>query len=675
MQFYKLEVTLKKVEFEGSERERFEQENSYRKELKDMIQLKCNAFNEKELKNGRFIPVRVGGKLFITGIVCDSHFDVRKKAQDYLNALGLEYDDEKIEEGTLNMARSLFRMADREGFIEDEDDIIDEFELDRLIGSSRMGFTFGENMIEAGRKKEIYKKAESLLLNDTFAAELDRIYAGKAAAKAEGHPVHYMLFSDDVHTRKEVWQILLSALYQNGRILNKRYSYFDVSDFDNISLQGIEQLYKSAAGGAIIVRFDLKDDEESDTAGAERWAVINLCEIMRANTNKVLTIFAFPRECTSIKDMFYENLGHTSIVETREEYVTGAKAKDYLKRLAKAQGVSCDKILYGKLEEGKGYIAKELRDLFEDWYNVKLKTEVYPQYREITSAKSEIIKSSPKGSAYSRLSKMIGLENAKEVIQNALDYYKAQKLFRDKGMKTDHPAMHMAFTGSPGTAKTSVARLFAQILRENEILSKGHLIEAGRGDLVGKYVGWTATTIKKKFADADGGVLFIDEAYSLVDDRSGSFGDEAINTIVQEMENHRDSVVVIFAGYTKEMESFLSRNPGLRSRIAFHISFDDYTTRQLCDIAGLIAKEKGLRIDSDAKEVLAGIFEDARKEADFGNGRFARNIIERARMAQASRLVKMDYDKVTSEDIATLRAEDIIPPKPVKTERPIGFAV
>ena len=158
MQFYKLEVTLKKVEFEGSERERFEQENSYRKELKDMIQLKCNAFNEKELKNGRFIPVRVGGKLFVTGIVCDSHFDVRKKAHDYLNALGLEYDDEKIEEGTLNMARSLFRMADREGFIEDEDDIIDEFELDRLIGSSRMGFTFGENMIEAGRKKEIYKK-------------------------------------------------------------------------------------------------------------------------------------------------------------------------------------------------------------------------------------------------------------------------------------------------------------------------------------------------------------------------------------------------------------------------------------------------------------------------------------------------------------------------------------
>ena len=130
--------------------------------------------------------------------------------------------------------------------------------------------------------------------------------------------------------------------------------------------------------------------------------------------------------------------------------------------------------------------------------------------------------------------------------------------------------MHMVFTGNPGTAKTTVARLFARILKENGVLSKGDLIECGRSDLVGKYVGWTAVQVKNMFKKAKGSVLFIDEAYSLCDDRSGSYGDEAINTIVQEMENNRDDMVVIFAGYPKEMNDFLDRNPGLRSRIAFH---------------------------------------------------------------------------------------------------------
>ena len=166
---------------------------------------------------------------------------------------------------------------------------------------------------------------------------------------------------------------------------------------------------------------------------------------------------------------------------------------------------------------------------------------------------------------------MIGLTKAKAVIAQALDYYKAQKLFREKGISLERPAMHMVFTGNPGTAKTTVARLFAQIMKENGLLPVGDLIEVGRADLVGKYVGWTAPTVKAKFAAAKGSVLFIDEAYSLVDDKDGLFGDEAINTIVQEMENHRDDIVVIFAGYPDKMEQFLQKNPGLRSRIAFHM--------------------------------------------------------------------------------------------------------
>ena len=270
---------------------------------------------------------------------------------------------------------------------------------------------------------------------------------------------------------------------------------------------------------------------------------------------------------------------------------------------------------------------------------------------------------------------MVGIDKAKEVIDRAIDFYKAQKLLANEGIKTDRPAMHMVFTGNPGTAKTTAARLFAGIMKENGLLSRGDLIEVGRGDLVGKYVGWTAQIIQKRFCQAQGSVLFIDEAYSLVDDRDGSFGDEAINTIVQEMENHRNDVVVIFAGYPDKMEGFLSKNPGLRSRIAFHIPFEDYGTEELCDIAALIARKSGFKLAEGVREKLAEVFDIAKTSADFGNGRYARNVIEKARMAQASRLVRMDLENIVKDELITIRAEDIEIPAVKANKRTvhIGF--
>ena len=198
--------------------------------------------------------------------------------------------------------------------------------------------------------------------------------------------------------------------------------------------------------------------------------------------------------------------------------------------------------------------------------------------------------------------------------------------------------------------------------------------EAGRADLVGKYVGWTAPTIKAKFKEASGGVLFIDEAYSLVDDCDGSFGDEAISTIVQEMENHRKDLIVIFAGYPDKMEQFLRKNPGLRSRIAFHVPFEDYTGEELCQIARLLARKSGVTLTDEAGEKLLTLFEAARTAPDFGNGRFARTVIEQARMSQASRLLKMDCDQIQRRDIETICAEDIEISLPKKQEkRQIGF--
>ena len=235
--------------------------------------------------------------------------------------------------------------------------------------------------------------------------------------------------------------------------------------------------------------------------------------------------------------------------------------------------------------------------------------------------------------------------------------------------------MHMVFTGSPGTAKTTVARLFARIMQENDLLSRGQLVEVGRSELVGKYVGWTANIIKEKFKAAEGGVLFIDEAYSLVDDRGGSFGDEAINTIVQEMENRRKDTVVIFAGYPEPMEAFLSRNPGLRSRIAFHVPFADYSAEELCEIARLMGKQKKLQFTDDAMEKLGSAFEAARSREDFGNGRYVRNLLEQARMQQATHILRLDPDTVTPKTLRTICAEDIeFPQIKDAPRRCIGFA-
>ena len=312
--------------------------------------------------------------------------------------------------------------------------------------------------------------------------------------------------------------------------------------------------------------------------------------------------------------------------------------------------------------------------LFDEWYNKKLKSTLYPQYKDIEVAHKETVKTKPQGTAYDELMEMIGLSEAKQVIKKALNYYKMQKLYEEKGVKRSTPAMHMIFTGNPGTAKTTVARLFARIMRENGVLSRGQLVEVGRGDLVGKYVGWTAPVIQEKFKKASGGVLFIDEAYSLVDDRDGSFGDEAINTIVQEMENHRADVVVIFAGYPDKMEGFLAKNPGLRSRIAFHVPFADYDCSELCQIADLISKKNGMSIEKAAFDKLEKAFDVARGDTDFGNGRYVRNLFEQAKMNQASRLLEKDFDAITADEITTITADDIVIPTVKKTEkRRIGF--
>lgn len=670
MQFYKLDgvIAAEKPSTEDDDRKAM-------RETMRGIMMKTETFDRRRQRSAYVFVSDVSEDTVTVGIIVDHHVDVAELIPEYYRAIGTAFSQPHLEEITFNTLRHMLTCADRRDYIRDQDEILEQFDLDKLCGRYGRGVMLGEHLLGDRDKKDVYEEAGRSPAKDTLIPELDRIYAGCAKQKPIGHPVHYLIQTDDWETRKGMYRPLLQALYAEHRLHNRRYCFINLRAGESFSGAAYDQLYKSAIGGAIVVRYMANDDAEDDYANSGRETIETLCEVMKKYRDRVLTVFCLPRECTASKDIFYEELGNATIVEIKEEFIFGERAKDHLKMLAKNSGIRTDKKLFGKLEDGKGYLAPDLHRLFDEWYSNKLKTVIYPQYRDIATVKREAVKAAPKGSAYDELRQMIGLDEAKKVIDRALNYYKAQKLFADKGMKNDHPAMHMVFTGEPGTAKTTVARLFAKIMKENALLSKGDLIEVGRGDLVGKYVGWTAPTIQKKFKEAQGSVLFIDEAYSLVDDRNGSFGDEAINTIVQEMENHRDDVVVIFAGYPDKMEGFLQKNPGLRSRIAYHVPFDDYDTQALCEIAKLIAKRKGLRFTEEAYDKLSGLFDAARRESDFGNGRYVRNVIEKARMAQAARLLTMDIDAVGSEDISTITAEDIEIPaaeaKP-KTKR-IGF--
>lgn len=671
MQFYK---------YEGSTAaEEWTEENDDRRTVRQRarkIAMKTSGFNLQQENKACLFVSNVSEGTVTIGVIVRDHAAVEELVSAFLQTIETELTDARLEEITFKTLHNMLNCADRYDYIIDEEEILEQFDLDKLSGRFGRGIDYGEAVFMCGSKKSVYNDAGKFLAKASVVAELDRIYAGSAKCKVNGHPVHYMIQTDDRDTRKDMYRVLLRALYANHRLNSKRFCFIDFKPGENFSAMLYDYLYKSNIGGAVVVRYLAGDDTEEEYASSGRDTIETLCEVMKKYNNQVLTVFCLPRECTQSKDIFYENLGNISIVELKEDFVYGEDAVSFLKTLAKDTGIRTDKSLLSRLEEGKGYLAPDLRNLFDNWYNDKLRNDIYPQYKAIATARHEAIKAAPKGSAYDELNQMIGLDEAKKVINRALDYYKAQKLFADKGMKADHPAMHMVFTGNPGTAKTTVARLFARIMQENGLLSKGNLIEVGRGDLVGKYVGWTAPTIQKKFKEAQGSVLFIDEAYSLVDDRSGSFGDEAINTIVQEMENHREDVVVIFAGYPDEMEGFLQKNPGLRSRIAYHVPFADYDTESLCAIAKLIAGQKGLTLTDDACRKLTGLFDTARTEGDFGNGRYVRNVIEKARMAQATRLLSMDFDSIGSKEIATICAEDIEQPmaKAAPQRNRIGFS-
>lgn len=270
-----------------------------------------------------------------------------------------------------------------------------------------------------------------------------------------------------------------------------------------------------------------------------------------------------------------------------------------------------------------------------------------------------------KEEARKELDQLVGLEEIKKYVLSLEDFYEAQKIREKQGLKTSEVSKHMIFTGNPGTGKTTIARVIAKYLKAIGVLSNGQLIEVTRNDLVGKYMGHTAPQTMQVVKSALGGILFIDEAYSLYRGTNDSFGLEAIDTLVKAMEDNRDDLIVILAGYTKEMKVFLESNSGLASRFPNQIEFPDYTAEELYAITVIQAKSKGYRLHELIEEPLTEYYRQvqANDAMRSGNGRLARNMVEEAIIHQSKRIINdkdAELDLIILEDIDFKIKSDII---------------
>lgn len=256
---------------------------------------------------------------------------------------------------------------------------------------------------------------------------------------------------------------------------------------------------------------------------------------------------------------------------------------------------------------------------------------------------------------------LIGLAPVKKRIRETAALLLVNKARKDLGISTTNPTLHMSFTGNPGTGKTTVAHKMANLLYKLGYVKRGHLVSVTRDDLVGQYIGHTAPKTKEIIKKAMGGVLFIDEAYYLYrPDNERDYGQESIEILLQIMENNRDDLVVILAGYADKMDTFFQSNPGFRSRVAHHIDFPDYTNEELFEISKKMLDEKHYSYTETAAEIMKDYIEKRRKQPHFANARSIRNALDRAVLRQANRLFNSDdNNNLSLTDLSTILAEDI----------------
>ncbi len=524
-------------------------------------------------------------------------------------------------------------------------------------------------------KSACKRRAKEILASKSFYEEIERIYAKENQKIYMGHPVHYLISAGDWGAAKDMYELLIAALTSNRRLVSNRVALLRDITKRAYRDDRYKQVIQAAEGGAVII--ELKSEDGMGQFATDFHEFTKLTGLL-LEAQKKDTLFIFV-EITgkSLKDNDALNniLTKADIIQITEGTGTPKEANNYLMELVKKVDFhSEDKSdVLEFLPKAESYSVTDIFNAYNAWYGSGLKNHVYKAYKEKKTFQVTVTKAESK--PYEELQDMIGLAEVKAVINQVIAASKVLRVRERMGLSVESASLHMMFSGNPGTAKTTVARLLAKILKEEDAIKSGQFVECGRQDLVGKYVGWTARIVEEKFKEASGGVLFIDEAYALVDD-SNTYGAEAINTITQMMENYRNDVIVIFAGYPDKMQEFLNQNEGLKSRIAFHLDFPDYTADELTKIITLMSKNREYQIEEEALAYCREIFEGAVCGENFGNGRYARNVLEQAILRQADRIVNTAAGReISKEEICLLKREDfrIVSQNGKKEGKRMGF--
>ncbi len=528
-------------------------------------------------------------------------------------------------------------------------------------------------------KETSYNKLKNLIGLDIVKKEVDTIIAADTVEKARKKKSNlyqtksmHMVFAGNPGSAKTTVARLFAGIAKEKGILKS--GAFVQCEGNNLSPEEVRDAFTAAKGGVLFI--------DEAYAIPYNGAITALLQGMENYRDEVIVIVAGYSD--NMKGFMDRNVGLKSRIPYWIEFpdYTPSELLTILEYMAREQGFTLteeakaealyifEKAVYID-DFGNGRYARNLFEKATEKQAVRLLTagksaDKISEKKLFTLIKEDIVmpgdgtkKERPKGTAQKELQNMVGLDSVKEVIHKAIANYKFNRMCLDRGMNRKKASLHMVFTGNPGTSKTTVARLFAEILKDEKVLPTGNFLETGRADLVSPIANLTPVLVQEKFREARGGVLFIDEAYSLCDNCRNGAGDEAINTIVQEMENHRDDVIVIFAGYPEPMKEFLDRNPGMSSRIAFKVHFEDYSVDELYEITKLMVSKKGMKITEQALDKLRKIYVKVDKKEDFGNGRFVRKVLEEVEMNLANRLLDKDESLITDEILTTLEECDI----------------
>lgn len=587
-----------------------------------------------------FLIMYEGHDIEISGIndFCQEYIAELKKEASYTK---IDYCADKMSfnEITLNKFLELFS----ENYLDKMYD--DKSAMMRLLYIDNTKLICEESLLEPFSKTKRFKK-RFLPKEELARIRNNRLRKGVVTYQ----PVHYIVIEDCSDIADQIDNELIFELRKARRIVSRRMIKLKYTDITRLaSNRFIIQNLNNLDGGVVIVDLNGIDSEETRDIIKAVYSEYN------NYSGKYLVIFHAPDGIPKIREEIKTICSLWPFITIRNAHLNRKSAEKQLKEVAGANDViMSDDVCSDLLKDKSDFSYSEINELFRKWYLTDYSIDkYYPQYR--LKIDEYYHHHSNGKDAQDELNELIGLTEVKELCRRIIDFYEIQKL--RKAVLTDsyNVGMHMVFTGNPGTAKTTVARILARIFKEKGILSKGELIEVGRADLVGKYVGWTARIVRDYFNKAKGSVLFIDEAYSLVDDDKNSFGTEAINTIVQEMENKRDDVVVILAGYKTEMHKFISSNSGLESRISFHVNFPDYSGKELYEILSLFSEKSHYKLEGDVESAFMSSLE--KTDTTKGNGRLVRNVFEKARLHQAERIMKLPETE-REKELFTLIGED-----------------